>query len=194
MSGARNRGGRPRAARLDAAILDAAAEVMGEIGYRGMTLEAVARRAGTTKPSIYLRYSGKEELAVAALERMRLRGGPAADTGSLRADLVAELERFRLAVLRPRGMAMIGTVLAEEAETPELLARFRRRVVRPRRRLFLEVLERGAARGELAAGTDPELVAGLLVGAVYAQYLAGAPFTRGWSERVIDLVLGGAGA
>jgi len=194
MSGARNRGGRPRAAGLDAAILDAAAEVMGETGYRGMTLEAVARRAGTTKPSIYLRYSGKEELAVAALERMRLRGGPAADTGSLRADLVAELERFRLAVLRPRGVAMIGTVLAEEAETPELLARFRRRVVRPRRRMFREVLERGAARGELAAGTDPELVAGLLVGAVYAQYLAGARFTRGWSERVVDLVLGGAGA
>jgi hypothetical protein len=44
-----------------------------------------------------------------------------------------------------------------------------------------------------AAGADPELVASLLVGAVYAQYLAGAPFAPGWSGRVVDLVLGGAG-
>jgi AcrR family transcriptional regulator len=158
-----------------------------------MTLEAVARRAGTTKPSIYLRYAGKEELAVAALERLRLRGGPAADTGSLRSDLVAELESFRVAVLRPHGMSMIGTVLAEEAETPELLARFRSDVVLPRRRLICEVLERGSARGELAADADPDLAASLLVGAVYAQYLAGALFTTGWSECVVDLVLGGAG-
>lgn len=193
MPGAPKRGGRPRAQGLDAAILDAAAAVLGECGYRGMTLDEVARRAGTTKPSIYLRYPGKEALAVAALERLRLRGGPAADTGSLRGDLVAELERFRRAVLRPHGMAMIGAVLAEEAETPELLARFRSGVVQPRRRLFREALERGAARGELAAGADPDLVAGTLVGAVYAQYLAGAPFTRGWSERAVDLVLRGAG-
>jgi len=130
---------------------------------------------------------------VAALERLRERGGPAADTGNLRDDLVAELERFRAGVLRPHGMAMVGTVLAEETETPVLLARFRSGVVRPRRRLLREVLERGRARGELAAGADPELVASLLVGAVYAQYLAGAPFAPGWSGRVVDLVLGGAG-
>jgi AcrR family transcriptional regulator len=194
MSESRKRGGRPRAEGLDAVILAAAVEVMGETGYRGMTLDEVARRAGTTKPSIYLRYAGKEELAVAALERLRLRGGPAASAGSLHADLVAELERFRVAVLRPQGMAMIGTVLAEEAETPALLARFRSGVVLPRRHLFREVLERGRACGELADGVDPELVASLLVGAVYAHYLAGAPFTPGWSERVVDLVVGGAGA
>ena len=194
MAAGRKQAGRPRTERLDAAILDAAAAVMGEVGYRGMTLDQVAREAGTTKPSIYLRYPGKEALAVAALERLRLRGGPAADTGSLRGDLVAELERFRVAVLRPHGMAMVGTVLAEEAETPELLARFRDGVVLPRRRRLREVLERGRARGELGAVTDPDLTAGLLVGAVYAQYLAGPSFAAGWSERVVDLVLDGAGA
>ncbi|HJW76354.1 MAG TPA: TetR/AcrR family transcriptional regulator [Thermoleophilia bacterium] len=185
------RGGRPRAAGLDEAILDAAVSLMSEVGYRGMSLEAVARRAGTTKPSIYLRFGGKEELAVSALERLRLRGGPAAETGSLRGDLVAELERFRRAVLRPHGMAMVGTVLAEETETPELLARFRDGVVRPRRRLLCDALERGRSRGEIAVDEDFELVASLLVGAVYAQYLAGTPFSPGWSEHAVDLVLKG---
>ena len=107
-------------------------KVMARSGYAGMSIEEVAAEAGVSRPTIYLRYPGKAELATAALASYRDRGRPQ-ETGDTRADLVARLRHFRRGVERPFGMAMIGSVLAEEHATPELLALFRERVVEPRR-------------------------------------------------------------
>ena len=73
-------------------------------------------------------------------------------------------------------MAMIGSVLAEEHATPELLALFRERVVEPRRDEVREVLEHARGRGELREDADIEAAVNMLVGSYYAQYLAGGPF------------------
>ncbi len=51
------------------------------------------------------------------------------------------------------------------------------------------VLARARERGELGTGADIEMGAQMLVGAYYAQYLAGIPFREGWDERVVDSVL-----
>jgi hypothetical protein len=55
------------------------------------------------------------------------------------------------------------------------------------------VLARARDRGELTRDADIEMGAQMLVGAFYAQYLAGTPFRDGWDERVVDLVLGALG-
>ena len=68
---------------------------------------------------------------------------------------------------------MIGTCLAEEAHTPELLQLLRERTVLPRRELLREVLAAAAGRGELREGVDPEVVVSALLGTFYADYLAG---------------------
>jgi len=116
------RRGRPRTAGLDEAILGAALDEMSRVGYARMSVDAVAQRAGTTKPTVYTRYSSKAALATAALESMRRRT-PRRPTGDARADLVAELTLFRQGALRPHGMSMLGAVLAEEHETPEQIGR-----------------------------------------------------------------------
>jgi AcrR family transcriptional regulator len=192
-TGARPSGrrGRPRSPAIDEAILEAAFRLMTRHGYARMSLGAVAEAAGVTKPSIYLRFpDGKAQVATEALAHARERRN-VQETGEVRADLVAHLRSFRAGVSRPFGMAMVGTVLAEEHNTPQLLAFFRRHVIEPRRVMLRAVLARARDRGQIRADTDIEMVAQLIVGAYYAQYLAGVPFRKDWDERVVDSVLNG---
>ena len=89
---------------------------------------------------------------------------------------------------------MIGTVLAEQNETPELLDVFRERIVKPSRERFRAILVRAIERGELASATDVDAIVATLVGSIYARSLAGEPTTRRRTERVVDLVLAGSAA
>lgn len=175
---------------MDAGILRAAMVVMARKGYAGMTIDEVAAEARVSRPTIYLRYPGKAELATAALAAYRDLGRPD-ETGDTRADLISRLRHFRKGIERPFGMAMIGSVLSEEHSTPELLALFREHVVKPRRAELREVLEHACKRGELRTGADLEAAVNMLVGSYYAQYLAGNPFPDDWPEAVVDTVLAG---
>jgi len=58
-------------AALEEALLDAAWDELGEIGYAGFTVDAVARRAGTSRPVLYRRWPSRARLVLAASERMR---------------------------------------------------------------------------------------------------------------------------
>jgi AcrR family transcriptional regulator len=185
----RGRRGRPRSTAIDEAVLQAAFRVMAQHGYARMSIDAIAAAAGVTKPSIYLRFpGGKEEVATKALAYARDRR-VVPESGETRADLIAHVRYFRTGVSRPFGMAMVGTVLAEEHNTPQLFAFFKKHVVEPRRAMLRAVLARARARGELRPDADIEMGAHMLVGAYYAQYLAGVPFPEGWDERVVDTVL-----
>ena len=70
--------------------------VMARGGYGRMTIDEVAAEAGVSRPTVYLRYGDKAELATAALGAYRDRGRPE-ETGDTRADLVARLRHFRRA-------------------------------------------------------------------------------------------------
>ena len=163
---------------------------MAERGYARMSVDAVAARAGVSKPTVYLRHACKADLATAALAAFQQRALPV-PTDDTRADLVALLRHLRRGVERPYGMAMIGTVLAEEAHTPQLLALFRERLVGPRRGAIRAVLAAARDRGELRPDADLDAAVQALVGAYYAQYLSGAPFPRRWPGPVVDVVLDG---
>ncbi|MEW6020382.1 MAG: helix-turn-helix domain-containing protein, partial [Pseudomonadota bacterium] len=62
--------GRPRSAEADEAILRAALKLMGEYGYRGTTMEAVAEAAGVGKSTVYRRFRSREELVSTAIARL----------------------------------------------------------------------------------------------------------------------------
>lgn len=187
--GPSRRRGRPRSVEADRAILQATLKVMRENGYAGMSIEAVAAEAGVSRPTVYRRYpGGKSDLATAALADMRSRAA-VPHTGDTRTDLIAELRRFQTGIQRPFGMAMIGTVLAEEHQHPELLDQFRDHVVTPRRLLLRSVLEAADERRELAPETDLDAAVNMLIGSYYAGYLAGGSVSADWPERTVDAVL-----
>jgi AcrR family transcriptional regulator len=185
--------GRPRDPETDRRILEATLRLLGQEGYARMSLDAVAAAAGVTKPTIYRRYRGKAELAEAALAALAADRDASAprEVGDLRADLIAHLRHFRAGVSRPSGVALVGTVLAEERETPGLLALYRERIVEPRRRMIRAVLAAAAERGELRPEADLDLAVNALVGAFYAQSLSGEPFGEDWEEQMVETVLGG---
>ncbi|WP_431924346.1 TetR/AcrR family transcriptional regulator [Nonomuraea jabiensis] len=81
---------RRRGSKLEDAILDAAWEVLIEHGYHGFTFEAVAARAGTSRPVLYRRWPQRDDLLLATLTRF---WQPIAvpDTGSLRDDAIGFL-------------------------------------------------------------------------------------------------------
>jgi AcrR family transcriptional regulator len=158
---------------------------MGRVGFARMNLDSVARLAGTTKPSLYRRFPSKAALATAALESLRRRTSREL-TGEVREDLIAELTLFREGALRPHGLSMLGVVLSEQHETPELLDLFRKHVVLPRRENLRRILRAGVAGGQLRADADVEIAITMLVGSLYASHLAGRTPTGDWPRRVVE--------
>ena len=85
-------------------------------------------------------------------------------------------------------MALVGTVLAEELHTPELLRLFRARLVVPRRRILRHILLRAKAAGELRTDAAIEPAVAMLVGAIYAKYLADSKVSAAFAKKATELV------
>lgn len=186
----RSRPGRPRDPRFDERLLEATLRLLAREGYAGASLEAVAKEAGVSKPAIYRRWSSKAELATAALAHLQAGDGPAA-SGDPRTDLVNLLASFRRLLLRPNGLAMIGTLLVEERENPMLLRLFRERVVAARRLQVRALLEKAVAQRRLRRDVDVDAATNALIGSFYARYISGESIGTDWPERVVALVWDG---
>jgi AcrR family transcriptional regulator len=177
------RAGRPRDPELDAAILVAAGRLFGERGYAGMSLEAVAAAAGTTVPSLRRRYRDKAQLAAAVIGSLRVEVLPA-DTPSPRDHALAILENFRRNLDAVPAMAILGSLLAEEARHPELLELFKTRLVEPRRAVLREAL----AAGGLSESADLDALTSMLIGSFYGRYVTLAGIPDDWPARVLNTI------
>ena len=181
--------GRPRDARLDAAILAAAERQLRERGYGGMSLESVAAAAGTTVPALRRRYSGKASLARAVVDSLRIEALPAGTTGASPRDrALAVLENMRLNLEREHSMALLGTLLAEESRNPELIERFRTRLVTSRRERLADAVRSGVAAGELPPDADVDMLVSMLIGSFYARYISDGRLPRSWPQRALSQV------
>jgi AcrR family transcriptional regulator len=139
---------RRRGAALAEAILRAAADELAESGYPGLTMDKVARRAGTNKNAIYRRWPNRAALGVAAYRQLIVADRPLPDTGELRADVLELLRRANCHLASPRGEIVRG-LLAAARDDPELMAQLREGFVDAGSAIWLAVLERAVARGEV---------------------------------------------
>src|SRR5690606_26037649 len=123
--------GRPPDAALDAAILQATLALLAETGYERLSVEAVARRAGTAKTSVYRRWPTKEALVLAALRAYLDRPASAGSRragGSLRADLLGHARQLAALLTRERAAVVAGLLLAMRT-SPDLAAAVRAQLV-----------------------------------------------------------------
>ena len=141
---------------MDKAILAAAVDLLGEVGYARLTMDQVAARAGVGKASLYLRWPGKVALVAEAIQQWSGTPPEVPDTGSLQEDMLA----FLRALLRSRGAASraVAAVSGEVASNPELREAFHRGVAGALLASVRTIVERAVARGELPATTDVELL------------------------------------
>lgn len=176
------RAGRPRNPDLDQAILSAAGRHLGEFGYARMSLEAVAAAAGTTVPSLRRRYRTKAELVAAVIGALRVEEPPA-DAATPRAHALAILENFHSNLRAVPALAILGSLLAEEQRSPELLQLFKTRLVEPRRTLLRQALAAG-----LPDSADLDALTSMLIGSFYARYVTVAGIPDDWPDRVLRTV------
>jgi AcrR family transcriptional regulator len=185
------RPGRPRSERAEQAMLDAALEAVAECGVDGVHCEDVAARAGVGKATLYRRWSGKEDMLIAAFASLK-RPLPQPRGESAREDLVAMLDVMATDAEDPRYARQFALLHGEGARYPRLLARYKEQVVEPRRELIRQVLRRGVAAGELRPDTDVEIAMLTLTGAVLAREKHDSrPAEPGFAARVVDELLRG---
>ena len=191
--GEQRRPGRPRDARADEAIVEAVIDLLAEVGFAGLTIDAVAARAGVGKATIYRRWEGKEQLVLDALSTEQMKA-EVPDTGSLRTDLLA----YYLPLAEPdaqQGAIRLMPALAAQAAADEQIAEHLRGFVTDRRAPVGTMIERARGRGEVAPDVDAELAIDLLVGPIsYRLYFSGLPVDRPLVEDLVDRVVRAIGA
>lgn len=148
--------GRQLDASRDAALRDAALELLAEIGYDRLSIDAVAARAKASKMTIYRRWSGKAELVVDAISSLRKRG-EIPDTGSLRGDLEAMARSSDSPDICFDAQLVLGLVTAL-AHDPKLRQVIRDQLLGQGGIQVRQVFERAVDRGEIPQGRDLDLL------------------------------------
>jgi AcrR family transcriptional regulator len=170
------------------AILDAALDAFVEHGYRGMSIEGVAARAGVAKATVYRRYSSKAQLVVDAVRAGAGIADGLPDTGDVRADL-ADMLRPLLKKLKGGHGEVLITLLTERLRNPDLDEEFVRSVIGEKRAHMHGVIRSAVERGDLPADTDVELVAEAGPGIIWHHALHGLALPDDLPERIVDLLL-----
>jgi len=183
--------GRPRDPRIDSAVLRATVDLLGECGYADLSVDAIARRAGTSKPAIYRRWPSKAHLVHEAVFPIDS-GTELPDTGSLVGD-VREMVRRTVAVLTtPAAIAalpgLVGEMAADLTLHTALLERFGDILSRG----LTERLDKAVSRDEVRADvTAPELTEALAGITLLALLTRGATLDDTWVEHTATLILRG---
>lgn len=183
--------GRPRDPRIDAAILQATADLLAEIGYSNLTIAAVAERAGTTKTALYRRWSSKAELVheaafPAAPTAITAPPGDIAD--DIRAMLAAARDVFSSPVVRAALPGLISDVVADADLSDRVMDRFTGVFEAVRERLADAVQRR-----EVHADVDPDRLVEVIGGATLLRMLLrpGEPLGDHWVEQTAAIVVHG---
>jgi AcrR family transcriptional regulator len=181
--------GRPRDASRDDALRQAALEVMAEVGYRALTMDAVAARARAGKATIYRRWESKLDLVIDTCTQLAQQNLAEPDTGSLAGDLREFLSAFAAFLSGPIGKAAQALV-GELPHEPELATAFRDTFLIAQRDVLRRILERAEGRGELRQDA-PRGMAVEIAGAalIYRLMLTGDPLDLAFVDRVVDQVL-----
>ncbi|MCD9874324.1 TetR/AcrR family transcriptional regulator [Streptomyces guryensis] len=189
--------GRPRSEAVEGAVIEGVLKLLEDgVPLAELSIERIARTAGVGKATIYRRWNGKEELFV---DVVRAAEPPDAELPgtSMRDDLVALLEQRRTRGVMTRTSVLLHNVFAQMKSSPKVWAAYHASVVRPRRRLQIEILRRGQQNGELREDIDLELVNDLMVGPMLLRTVmrpeadVETDLSEDLSERIVDTLLEG---
>jgi len=169
-------------------ILDAALEVLAEVGYDRLTMDAVAQRAKASKATLYRRWNSKATLVVDALATQKAIP-PVPDSGDLRTDLLTAF--CGMGGLTDHVTTQtFGAVMTALSTDPEFAVEFRTRVLQPKAQLSRTLFQRAADRGEIRTDIDLDLVAPALAGIVlHRLFVMGETPGPTLIERVIDQII-----
>ena len=187
------RPGRPRreTAGSHSAILDAVHELLLETSVRDLTMEAVAKRAGVGKPTLYKWWPSKAALVFSMFHERLDREGRMPEAATVEAVLRARMKHLVHAFNGLFGKVM-AELIAEGQSDHAVLQELYDHHIGPRRAATIVDIERGMASGEFTSSVNPELLVDAIFGPMYYRLLLRlTPLTEEYGETLIDQVLHG---
>lgn len=179
--------GRPRSAQSNRAILKATLELLAEVGFERMSIDAIATRAGVGKTTIYRRYNSKEELVADAIESLR-EEVVIPNTGTLWGDMDTLIQNAAQITLNPLGRQTVAMIISSASSNPQFAQIYWTKYLQPRQQAFAVVIERAKVRHEIEADIDPALVFDTMSGIMlYAQIFQPTP--ESWQAYVRGALL-----
>lgn len=170
-------------------ILDATLDVLADVGYDRLTMDAVAAAARASKATLYRRWDTKASLVLEAVLAQKGPIGPLPDTGSLRGDLIAA-HCGRGGLTDERQLSIFSSVLTALGRDTEFADGFRTRFLGPKVELSQTLFTRARERGELRDDVDLDIVGSALAGIVlHREFVMGEVPTPERVTAVIDQVI-----
>ena len=171
------------------AICEAAFELLAQVGYDRMSMDAVAARARASKATIYRAWPNKPDLVMEAIKHRLGEATTPADTGSLRGDLVEHMKRACFVACGEDG-AVVSGLLTAATRNPDLSRTLHQHLYETKQQMYEVMIARAVARGELGDGADPGLLHEVVHALVLARRLSElGPMDDAFAERVVDRVL-----
>jgi AcrR family transcriptional regulator len=167
------RGGRPRDARLDQAILEATRELLAVDSYAELSMESVAVRAQVGKKTLYRRWPSKAALVAEAVLDAYGRDGSfgVPDTGDIRADLQSWLTEHAEFIADPSNAALIRALIAAAASNPSDKNALYERLTAPQHAGLMTRLRHATESAELRVDADLDAIATALIGTLLLEVL-----------------------
>jgi AcrR family transcriptional regulator len=181
--------GRPRSVKSHQAMLQATLELLAEVGFDAMSIDAIATRAGVGKTTIYRRYASKEELVADAIENVR-EEILLPDTGTLQGDIDALIQNAAQITLSPLGRQTVAMIISSASSNAQFAQIYWTKYLQPRRKTFAIVLERAKTRNEIPVDLDSDLVFDTMSG-IMLYALIFQPTSEAWTvyvHRALDLL------
>jgi AcrR family transcriptional regulator len=186
--------GRPRNPRIDDAVLQSTVELLGTSGYADLSVDAIAKRAGTSKPAIYRRWRSKAHLVHEAVFPIS-EATDLPDTGSLAGDVREMVRRTAQVLTTPAARAAMPGLLAEMATDSalhaDLLDRFGDIIFHGMTERLDDAARRGEVRRSVTAVDLVEAIAGITLMALITRNQA---LGDDWVERTAALITKGISA
>jgi len=189
------RRGRPpiAAAESHAAILDAVYELLQKRSIRDLTMEAVAKRAGVGKPTLY-KWPTKAALVLAMFRERIAVALPSPSAGTAE-EAIRDKARALIGPLNGQLGKVLSELIAEGQSEPAILRELFDRHIRGHQEADAADIERGKTSGELASDADPQLIIDAVFGAIFYRLLfRTSPLTEEFSDKLVRQVFRGARA
>ncbi|GGT85711.1 TetR/AcrR family transcriptional regulator [Streptomyces violascens] len=178
------------------AILTAAFDLVGEVGFGKLSIEAIAARAGVGKQTIYRWWPSKGAVlfdALLMLSEDKATGRPELpDTGDLEADLKTVLRATVGELNDPRYDEPMRALNTEIVHNQELAAAYTERLHEPMQRLKRDRLRKAQQVGQLDPNTDLDLAIEMIWGPLLNRWLQRTgPLTPEYTDSIVETALHG---
>jgi AcrR family transcriptional regulator len=176
--------GRPRSEESKAAILNATWELLKTTSLRDLSIEAIARKSGVGKTTIYRWWSSKVAVVMDAFVENVMTVTPFPENLSATEAITQQMASLIQAFSGEYGR-IVAQIIAEGQADPAALVSYRDRFIYPRRTAAKTIIQQGIENGEFDPNLDPELAIDILYGAIYFRLLVGhLPLDQQFAEEL----------